>query len=295
MSDLRTAVAAARRALDSGCPPADLAHTLYATWYAAPLHPPTRPADLPDDLVAVLRAAHAGTAAWEGGWSAEEVGRSGEVLARRAAELRLLDRCDYVAPDRPGLVAVAGAALLAPARLDHVDDDGGWWFTHSPGWRLEAPEHDLVRLFWNIDAGDAAAVVAALTAELMDACVPWLLKCAVDQEAYARADVVVLYLGRETLDHLRGAIDDVRSGLDSVLREAAPPLTYRAGRGLAACDDPGGGESFGEHRCRLVAEGVLAGGRTSTSLDAVRERFHAEGVPPDRPYVASEERRLPWE
>jgi hypothetical protein len=292
---LEAGVTAASLALASGCPRHELARRLYATWYAAPIAPSDAPPDLPDDLVAVLRAAHAGSERWEDGWVAEQAGRAGRVVARRREERRLLERSEYVVPDRPGIIASPGAALLAVARRDHVDPGAGWWYAHTPGWRLDGSERALVRLFWNVGAGEVATLVAALSSYLTSVEAPSLLKCAIDPDAYSRADAVVLYLTRESVDVLRDGLDEVYALASPVLRDGAPPLTLRVGRGLAASDDPGADESFGEHRCRLVAEGVLRAESPDQAADAVLERFREEGVPPDRPYLADEGRRLPWE
>jgi hypothetical protein len=58
--------------------------------------------------------------------------------------------------------------------------------------------------------------------------------------------------------------------------------------------DPGGEESFGQHRCRLLADGIIrAYERNARSLDerlaAVAERFAEDGVRLDRPYQADRE------
>lgn len=296
---LELAVDAAGQLLDAGCHPDDLATQLYRAWYAAPVAESDSPTDFPDDLVAVLRAAHSGSERWVEGWVAEEVGRAGQVIARRGVERRVVERCDYVVPNRPGIVASIGAELLVPLRRDRVYQ--GWWFTHAPGWTLEAPEPGIVRFYWNIGHANVAALVRPLTGVLSDSAVPWMLKCATNLETYGRADVVVLYLPGDALDRLRDALDGVRAAASGLLRPGVPPLTFKAGRGFAVCDDPGTGESFGEHRCRLVAEGVRAASaskseaKTKAVRAAVSKCFRDLGVPVERPYVSSPTRSFPWE
>src|SRR6266540_4118622 len=74
-----------------------------------PTAPREAPIGLRVDLARVLRAAHAGTERWEEGWLAKDVGRAGDVLAIRGNERRILERCDYVDLDHPGIVASPGA------------------------------------------------------------------------------------------------------------------------------------------------------------------------------------------
>jgi hypothetical protein len=289
------AVEAARAALASDCEPDDLAAHIYATWYAAPLERDDAPSDLPDDLAAMLRAAHAGGDRWEGGWAVAHAAVDGRAVVVRDGEQRLLDRCDYLVPERVGIVASTGATVLAPDRRELLDADAGWWYTHHEHWSLAAPDGPLVRVYWNVGPGAVALLVQQVTQLLPQHGMPWMLKCAVDRESYNRADSAVLFLQRDGLERLRTLVDDLGTALADVLRAGAPPLTLRVAPGVAVADDPGTGESFGEHRCRLIAEGVLAAPSPDAQLTSVAERFREDGVPADRPYVSDASRSLPWE
>ena len=63
------------------------------------------------------------------------------------------------------------------------------------------------------------------------------------------------------------------------LRDGTPPWTRPLARGVSWADDPGGGESFGLHRCRLAAEGLGSG-------EGVDAAFRAAGLDPLRPHLA---------
>ena len=107
----------------------------------------------------------------------------------------------------------------------------------------------------------------------------WLLKCAVDPKQYARSDVIIAYLALETIERLAAPIAALsHAGVDEA-RRAGPPLTLRVAPGLTAAFDPGGNESFGTHRCRLIAEAPGGG------VDDVLARFAAEGIDPVRPWA----------
>ena len=67
-------------------------------------------------------------------------------------------------------------------------------------------------------------------------------------------------------------------------------MTLPLAPGLAFAEDPGGGESFGVHRCLLLADAaVMAAERGLTApddrLDVVRERFAEAGISLDTPYL----------
>ena len=60
--------------------------------------------------------------------------------------------------------------------------------------------------------------------------------------------------------------------------------------GIGMAEEPGSGESFGMHRCRLVAEGIIdawtTGSQTTEArLEAVEKRFAAGGFQLARPYL----------
>jgi hypothetical protein len=85
----------------------------------------------------------------------------------------------------------------------------------------------------------------------------------------------------------------VHEEIRGYLRSGVPALTLRLAEGVAVAHDPPGGSSFGLHRCRLIAEGLLRAherGLRSLEdrLDAVIERFREAGVDPDRPYLSPE-------
>jgi hypothetical protein len=127
-----------------------------------------------------------------------------------------------------------------------------------------------------------------------------MLKCAVDVAIHRRADSVVLYLQRELVEHLADEIDAVRTRIESSALAAVPPFALAVGAGLAIAEDPGTGESFGQHRCRLVAEAVADAAMAPAANDleavtaAVVARFGAEGIDPARPHARGVA-RLPWE
>jgi hypothetical protein len=279
----------------------DLGDLLYATWYAQEGNNSAGvPAGFPSDLVAVLRAAHAAGRRWEAGWIVRQVGPSGMVAVVNAGEHRILYRSDYLDPARPGLLPRIGDAVLATRRRDQVDPDGSWWRTRSQSWSDATPPPDLIRLYWNV-ALEALPRLVGLLTELLDRFdEPWMLKCAVDVAIHRRADSVVLYMQRELVEHLADEINDVRTRLESSALASMPPFALAVGVGLAVAEDPGTGESFGQHRCRLVAEAVADAARAPAANDlealtaAVVARFRAEGIDPARPHARGAA-RLPWE
>jgi hypothetical protein len=269
--------------------PVARAEALYAQWYPRALQPSDLPAGCPRDLAEMMRAAHAGFQDWESGWRVENVGRRGQVIARRGVEARLLERIDYASAARPGVLPRPGEEVSVPCRRDRVDPDDGWWRTSGRLWSwVEAPP-DLIRLYFNLEVAGLPALIERLTHELADETDPWLLKCATNPAMYARADAIVAYLTPRAVERRASQIVELANGFAGHARARGPALTIPVAPGLAAAVDPGGNESFGAHRCRLIAEAAR------DTVEAVLERFADDGVDPARPWARRADPRLPWE
>ena len=271
----------------AACPSRDVtarARHLYGHWYAVPRAGATVPPGTPRDLVEGLRAAHAATDRWERGWRIADVGPRGQALLRRGDEVRLLERCDLSSVERPGLLPRPGDEAWATARRDRVDPGDGWWRTAGAAWAWTAPPARLVRLFYAVELPALDALVARLTALLDTEPEPWMLKCATAPQTHARADATVLFVTAAAAERHAAAL---AAAAPAGAPDHRPPLTLRVARGVAAAVDPGGDESFGSHRCRLIAE---AGG----DVDAVAARLRADGIDPARPWARAGDPALPW-
>lgn len=295
--EVLAAVGCARRHERARREPGELAAQLYGGWYARPLDAPVTPDNFPTDLVQVLRAADATGRAWDEGWTADRVAGDGRVIARRSGEVRMADRCDYVARGAVGVLPSPGQSLVLAGRRDRVDPDGSWWRTGGRTWRFTRPVPGLVRLYWNTRLGHLPALVERLTSALRDDERPWMLKCAVDPAVHARSDATVLYVPRQALDELAPLVDAVAAELAPHARVGAPPLTLPLHPGVAVAADPAPAESFGEHRCRLIAEALAADlpDDDDAALAVVAAHMDAAGIDLARPHALRADPPLPWE
>ncbi len=151
-------------------------------------------------------------------------------------------------------------------------------------------EEPIVRHYWNLESAGGAALIAAGTRVLNRAGVPFRLKVAIEPAAYDRRDAGVLYTPRRALAAVAALLPTIYEAVATHLRPGAPALTKPLAAGLAGADDPPGGESFGLHRCGLLASGAIdAFERGVTAgpdrLAAVEADFEAAGVSFERPYL----------
>lgn len=165
----------------------------------------------------------------------------------------------------------------------------------SPGFYLAlgnrpAPVGPMVRVYWDVAADGAAVLIGAITSLLNRAGVAFQAKVLQDPGRFARADAAVLYMARpDFVDH-RDTVREVRAAVGRYLGGLCPAFTRKLAAGVGLAEDPGHGDSFGMHRCGLVAEGIIRAhedGRRSLEdrVESVVEVFAEADVDIDAPYL----------
>ena len=277
---------------------AALAEVLYADWYLGvgfsddsteEQIPTLGPLDL--DLTDLLREAHVDARRWEPGWTVEGVSSQGRVAVTRDNRRRILARVDVLPVARVCLPPRPGDSVRAVARRDALDEASAFWFTYGGDWDESSVPPSLVRVYWNVRRRSAPALVEALTHGLAAAGTSYSLKVAVGDRDVGRPDRAVLYLTRDAFAVATPAIRRLHGALAHTLHPRVPRLTRRLEPGLALAEDPGTGESFGQHRCRLVADAIRGDGDGGGSADpdervaTVVAHLAAAGLDPARPYL----------
>ena len=101
-----------------------------------------------------------------------------------------------------------------------------------------AAAESVVRVYWSITRGGAAALVGALTARLNAARAPFRLKVADHPFRLDRCDAAVLYLPRPTASRrCAGRSSDVADALRAHLRRAIPAFTLELASGVGLAED----------------------------------------------------------
>ncbi|HUP00155.1 MAG TPA: T3SS effector HopA1 family protein [Gemmatimonadota bacterium] len=238
-------------------------------------------------FMTALSAANRHRDRWDDGWT---------IVERKADQciVRKWDTDFTVTAD--GCRSTGNEPLLAGSSVDVLVPSERWF--EYPGYMLfhgrripepRAGSAGLTRLYLNLDH-DGACRMIDLCGTLDDLPLPYALKVAGRPEGLDRCDTVILFIGRE--DYRRASEVLVETGRDlrEMLRPGSPAFTRPIARGVGVADDPGGGESFGESRCRLLAEGiVIAGERGETGVEArlrtIEDRFRQAGTSLDRPHL----------
>lgn len=237
-----------------------------------------------------LSNANSGRGTWSDGWALAPAAdlRPGIVAAQRNGLLLLAGQDEYREGVQPNTIALRfGKELPAESpgfymAVGNLDLDTPL----PPG----AVQTGLVRFYWHLTPGGAIALMRHATAALNAARVPFKLKVLNDPDHYARCDSAVLYIQKHYYAQVIGLLGDIYPLLRADVHASVPALTHSLAPGLGLAEDPGGGESFGLHRCSLIADGLIsafeAGGEGEDArLDAVIGRFNEAMISMESPYL----------
>lgn len=143
------------------------------------------------------------------------------------------------------------------------------------------------RCYFNVCRPGAVPLVAALTRELNAAGVPFHFKIVDDPQRFTRSDGAVLYLPADALSRVREPLRAVYDAVGRYLKRPVPRWSRALAPGLGYAADPGNGESFGMHRCRLVTEALWTAHLDPATPvdDHIEAVFRAAGVDPATPHL----------
>jgi hypothetical protein len=249
-----------------------------------------RSGQIPADSVSFTRAlsaANVGTGCRENGW--EVISSSADETAVRKDGLTLIVKpdaciCPDSAPLQPGLLV----CLSLPGERKHI----------SPGYYMALsnrgdPSNDalpIVRLYWNLKREGAAIFISHFTRLLNDADIFFHLKVLNNPFAYTRCDAGVLYFGKADYPVISAILYDAYAKVVPYLKPDIPVFTKFIAPGIGLAEDPGTQESFGQHRCGILADALIStyerGVRSLTrKLETIEEHFAAKGIHLAVPYL----------
>ena len=274
-----------------GFPPgsglASLAQALYVYAYCAgvwtaPL--PTLPgADPNPAFLVALGAANVGRARWDPGWRVAALGPGGEAVLHKDQVSHRAWPGEYWIVAPPGTAPHISAAAALSCPVGSAAQPGFWFaFGETPADTLADARR--IRIYWHIRPHAAPLLVEQLTRALNRFQLPFQLKCLAAPAHYWRRDsLAILYLSARYYALAHALLAEIHPAVAAHLAPEVPLFTRQLAPGVALAEDPGGVESFGQTRCRLVAEGLynaLARGRTSEEdrLEAVHIAFARAGI-----------------
>jgi hypothetical protein len=241
------------------------------------------------DFQNLLSQSNGGSGTWEPGWTFAGYSPCGKCILWRYG-IRFWVQPSHVDLQTGTLVEGSSCRVLVPKEYKGLLPSF-YLFTGNERCSESTAPNTVIRLYLHLTATIAPAFVERLSHSFNASCIPFRAKVLNSPDAYCRADAGTVYL---TLDAFLKALRLVRelyTDLKSSLRRDIPMFTLRMAPGLAFADDPQNGSSFGQHRCLLIARGLLraftAVSRPDVDVNCryVEEVFVEEGLDPGKPYL----------
>jgi hypothetical protein len=226
------------------------------------------------DFARNLADANTGTGSWQHGWLYRGDDEDGRVIAESMGvrfwcapnEVRGVD--DTTAPG-------SGIEVRIPSEYREL----------VPGFFMITGDADddmdraaTVRIYWNVTATGAALLVRELSLVLNRAEIPFRFKTQADPSHFSRADAGVLYLRCALFERTAPLVASVARKLAPYLNPDTSALVKQVAPGLGIAEDPGDGSSFGQHRCRIIAEVVLSPSFAGAATVAARRAALLSGL-----------------
>jgi HopA1 effector protein family len=122
------------------------------------------------------------------------------------------------------------------------------------------------RIYFNLSAEGAIAMVESLTQHLNVQSLPFSFKVLYNPQDYGRSDAGVLYFDKKDYPLVRSVLQSLYTQHQDHFSPEVPLFTKQLAPGLAIAEEPNTSfsqqESFGMNRCQIVANGLLESHQT---------------------------------
>jgi hypothetical protein len=277
--------------LSAGLPSGDdavkLSETLYSRCYMRSIFEAPAPSDMKpgEDLTDALRAANHSHAKFVEGWRIEQVLDDGRIVARKNGAEQAFLPGEYITHRGIGIGPKEGAHITVFAAAGSSEIQPTFYYAFGETIGDYEPDGSLLRIYWNVQAEGALRLMEILTRELNRFQLPFRFKCLNNTSCFPRRDAAVLYIDRRYYCIAAMLVESVHTEVLPWLNRSTPLFAKPLAPGLALAEDPG--ESFGQHRCAILASAMAAAhGRTvEQRLDEVRRHFEDRGLSLDTPWL----------
>ncbi len=126
---------------------------------------------------------------------------------------------------------------------------------------IPSNNQQLVRLYLHLKPFYAVYILSVLTRQFSHVKpIPFIYKTLLDPQDYKRRDSAVMYFNKNDFFCVMSFIEKFRAMQPSLFLRGTPLFTKKLFEGVSIAEEPlkkKGKESFGQHRCRIISEGIF--------------------------------------
>lgn len=209
-----------------------------------------------------LHDSNCGEGYFSPGWLIVREESDGSLAVNKGGLTLHIDRQLHLHPDTPSTQVGETVAIRLPKNLVQ---NGFYMAVGNVGANHPHADSDrpveIVRIYFNLSPEGAVAVMNSLTRQLNHLSLPFSFKALYNPSDYGRYDSAVLYFDKRDYSSILPVLQTVYAEHRSHFKAETPLFTKFLAPGLALAEEPNSKfaeqESFGTHRCQIVANGLL--------------------------------------
>ncbi|XCN71474.1 MAG: T3SS effector HopA1 family protein [Candidatus Electrothrix aestuarii] len=243
----------------------------------------------PSIFASQLSAANKSIEGWDHGWNVYQTTANGSLSIQKGDRHRTVYPGEYVTSGPPGTMVKVGTVVSVRVVRESFEIQQGFYYVFGHTLSDQFDDHNLVRFYFNATPEGALKIVHELTTALNRFQVPFRFKTLSFPSSYNRTDAAVLYIARRYFHIVAMSLQEVYERTLR-LKSEIPLFTKKILPGIGIAEDPGTTESFGMHRCRLLAEGIVEAWKNgnqqlSAKMEAIKKQFTSNGLDIEKPYL----------
>ncbi len=222
------------------------------------------------------------------GWTVYSVDKNKNAFVEKNEEIRYLPPKSFRFANPANTQLTVGAQVHLLRQKESSNTQPSFYYVFG---NFTVPqEADIVRFYWNLKPEGMHLLIAQLTTLLNQYKIPFSFKCLNHPDYYTRADNAVLYVGKKSASVVNLLLPQVFDKIADYFNENVPLFTKKIRGGVAFAEDPGNNESFGMHRSRLLAKGLLQAHeqgwkKADKILSVVLDTIKEAGLDPAKMYL----------
>ncbi len=231
---------------------------------------------------------------WDNDWTIEQILPGGQYLANKNGKYKLVFPGEFINLDYSAALPKEGARISIHCLKESLGFQQAFYFVFSNEINIDPNLVTLVRFYFNIKSTGAVKLIQLLTRQLNKYKIPFSFKCLNNPALFIRSDAAVLYVNKPYYHITSQVLYNIYPKVQSEMNSQVPLFTKKLSDGLSIAEDPGNGDSFGMHRCRLFARGIYNsylnnGTSPENILQSIEQSFKANEISLHTPYMNSGE------
>lgn len=219
------------------------------------------------------------------GWKLIEQEANGDVYIQKQNRLIHARAGSYLIEQ----ASPAGRFAYVTASVMPPNNTPGEYFFYVTSETPFSGNMPVARFYFNINPVGAPVLIKLIRAHFNLFGVPFTFKCCAKPSYYNRTDTAVLYIDYSFFSISIQLLEKVVAGVKKFLNKDVPLFTYKIENGFSFAEDPGGNLSFGQNRCRIVANGLIecfvSKFKKEKWVELIVKKFIADGYNVDKLYL----------